>query len=180
MNQFKKITAAVVLCLCTIMLNPYQAFCGEWWVFADAGTGSDSAVVCDLTLRRTFDPFYENNTLSVSPLAELSLGYWHEDSDDSVFNATLAGGLLVTFQNFETFRPYISGAFGGTLISDKSISDHEMGQNFQFRSKGSLGVQFGGDFRHSVQLDIAHFSNASMNNDNDGFNTLTISYGYRF
>lgn len=180
MKKVKKIIVAAFICFYTAMLAPCHAVSGEWWGFAEVGTGSDSLISFDLTLRRTFDAFYKNTVLSVSPLAELSLGYWHANSDDNIFNTTLSGGLLITFQTEGSFRPYISGTFGGAYLSGTSINNHDLGQNFQFRSKGAIGVQFGKEFRQSIQIDAAHFSNASMNNNNDGFNTFAISYGYRF
>ena len=42
------------------------------------------------------------------------------------------------------------------------------------------GIRFGESYRHDVQVDVAHFSNAGLNNHNSGFNTYGVSYGFRF
>ena len=75
---------------------------------------------------------------------------------------------------------WISGgkALGG--LSDNKIASHSLGCNFQFRTKGSAGIRFGESYRHDVQVDMAHFSNAGLNNHNSGFNTYGVSYGFRF
>ena len=55
-----------------------------------------------------------------------------------------------------------------------------LGCLFQFRSKGSVGLRFGDMFRHSIQFDVAHFSNAGLGSHNSGFNTYGLTYGFRF
>lgn len=178
--MIKKIVICAMALFCLAAYRPEYAAANDWWVFAGAGIGTEDAAVGDLTLRTTFDSFYENDWLSVQPLAELSLNYWHHDSDDELLGATLSGGLLVVFQREGWWRPYISGTFGGSMQGGMSIGTHDLGQHFQFRSKGALGVQFGETFRHSLQVDASHFSHAHMNSDNDGFNMFMVSYGFRF
>lgn len=159
---------------------PCSAFCGEWWVFAGAGLGDSDSSVGDITLRRTFDSVYENDTLMLLPLAEVSVNYWHHNSEDNLFGGTLSGGLWMIFRSEQSWRPYLSATVGGSLISENNIGSKRLGQSFQFRSKGAVGIQFGQDFRHSLQVDFAHYSNGGMNDDNTGFNAFAVSYGYRF
>ena len=77
---------------------------------------------------------------------------------------------------------WISGgkALGGLMCRGVSAASHSLGCNFQFRTKGSAGIRFGESYRHDVQVDVAHFSNAGLNNHNSGFNTYGVSYGFRF
>ena len=86
---------------------------------------------------------------------------------------------------------WISGgkALGGLMCRGVSadscfptikFASHSLGCNFQFRTKGSAGIRFGESYRHDVQVDVAHFSNAGLNNHNSGFNTYGVSYGFRF
>lgn len=178
--MMKKIVLCVMAVCCLAVYHADYAQANDWWIFVGAGTGTEDAAVGDLTLRTTFDSFYENDWVSVQPLAEISLNYWHHDSDDEIVGGTLSGGLLVVFQREGWWRPYVSGTFGGRMQGGHIIGTHDLGQSFQFRSKAAVGVQFGETFRHSLQLDAAHFSHAHMNNDNDGFNMFMVSYGFRF
>lgn len=178
--MLKKFALFAVMLFSIVMFRADDAQANDWWIFAGAGIGTEDGSVGDLTLRTTFDSFYDNDWFSVQPLAEFSLNYWHHDSDDEILGATLSGGLLLVFQREGWWRPYISGTFGGSFQGGHTIGTHDLGQSFQFRSKGALGVQFGETFRHSLQVDAAHFSHAHMNNDNDGYNMFMVSYGFRF
>lgn len=179
--MLKKIALFAFMVMSLAMVRPASSLANDWWIFVGAGTGTEDAAVGDLTLRTTFDFFnYENDWISIQPLAELSLNYWHHNSDDEILGGTLSGGLLLVFPREGWWRPYISGTFGGSFQGGTSIGTHDLGQHFQFRSKAALGVQFGETFRHSLQIDAAHFSHAHMNNDNDGFNMFMVSYGFRF
>ena len=168
----------LVLCLCCFI--PSQAFSGEWWLFASVGTGDCKSAVIDMTLRKTFDCIYENDMFFLYPLAEVSLHYWRHSPDADDFGGTLAGGGTAVFFFFCMWRPYLSAAFGGSFLSDTRFDDKNFGMSFQFRSKAGAGIQFGENFRHSVQFDFAHFSNAGISDHNSGINTYCVSYGFRF
>ncbi|MDE5681108.1 MAG: acyloxyacyl hydrolase [Mailhella sp.] len=105
-----------------------------------------------MTLRKTFDCIYENDMFFLYPLAEVSLHYWRHSSDADDFGGTLAGGGTAVFKRDGIWRP----------------------------SKIGAGIQFGENFRHSVQFDFAHFSNAGINDHNSGINTCCVSYGFQF
>ncbi len=168
----------LVLGLCCFI--PSQAFSGEWWLFASVGTGDCKSAVIDMTLRKTFDCIYENDMFFLYPLAEVSLHYWRHSSDADDFGGTLAGGGAAVFKRKGMWRPYLSATFGGSLLSDTRFYDKNFGMSFQFRSKAGAGIQFGENFRHSVQFDFAHFSNAGISDHNSGINTYCVSYGFRF
>lgn len=176
MKNFLKI----FLCLFVLIGAPSQAFCGDWWLFVSGGASDCSSATGDLTVRRTFDSIYDNEYISIIPLAEVSVNYVRQDSEDNFWGGTLSGGGLIVFNHDGWWRPYISGTFGTAFLSETEFDDKNFGISFQFRSKAGLGIQFGEDFRHSLQVDIAHFSNAGLDSHNSGINTYCISYGFRF
>lgn len=178
-NSMKKFLK-IFLCLFVFIGAPSQAFCGDWWLFASAGASDCRSVTGDLTLRRTFDSLYDNEYFSILPLAEVSVNYVRKNSDNDFLGGTLSGGGLVLFNREGAWRPYLSATFGTAFFSETKFADKNFGISFQFRSKGALGIQFGEDFRHSIQIDYAHFSNAGLDNHNSGINTYCISYGFCF
>ena len=143
---------AAVLCLFCI-----PCFAGEWSVSLGMNGGDADTITGDLSLRYTLNPFYGNDMLEIRPLIECAGVYWKRDHD-AIWGGGIAGG----------------------AVSDNKIASHSLGCNFQFRTKGSAGIRFGESYRHDVQVDVAHFSNAGLNNHNSGFNTYGVSYGFRF
>ena len=165
---------AAVLCLFCI-----PCFAGEWSVSLGMNGGDADTITGDLSLRYTLNPFYGNDMLEIRPLIECAGVYWKRDHD-AIWGGGIAGGAVVDFWREGSWRPYVSGSFGGFMLSDNKIASHSLGCNFQFRTKGSAGIRFGESYRHDVQVDVAHFSNAGLNNHNSGFNTYGVSYGFRF
>ena len=169
-----------ILCICMMLIWAAPASAGWWELQATAGGGDSETVTAGLTVRYVFEPLYENNALELRPLAEGSGTFWKHNTDDDEWCAGVSGGLLLVFLRDGCWRPYLSGEFGAFLISDDEFAERDMGGLLQFRSKGALGVQFGTDFRHSIQIDAAHYSNGSIYDENKGFNTYGVTYGIRF
>ena len=165
---------AAVLCLFCI-----PCFAGEWSVSLGMNGGDADTITGDLSLRYTLNPFYGNDMLEIRPLIECAGVYWKRDHD-AIWGGGIAGGAVVDFWREGSWRPYVSGSFGGFMLSDNKIASHSLGCNFQFRTKGSAGIRFGESYRHDVQVDVAHFSNAGLNNHNSGLSTYGVSYGFRF
>ena len=159
------LTAAVVCLFCI------PCFAGEWSVSLGMNGGDADTITGDLSLRYTLNPFYGNDMLEIRPLIECAGVYWKRDHD-AIWGGGIAGGAVVDFWREGSWRPYVSGSFGGFMLSDNKIASHSLGCNFQFRTKGSAGIRFGESYRHDVQVDVAHFSNAGLNNHNSGFNYL--------
>lgn len=165
---------AALLCLFCL-----PSFAGDWSVSFGVNGGDSDTITGDLGLRYTMNPFYENEMLEIRPIIEADGVYWKRDHDE-IWGGGVAGGAVVDFWREGSWRPYLAGTFGGFLLSDNKIASHDLGCNFQFRTKGSVGVRFGESYRHDVQIDVAHFSNAGLNNHNSGFNTYGVSYGFQF
>lgn len=182
-KSFVKTRSAKVLSALAVVLSMAahaHAEAGDWWMFVGAGRGNCESVTGDVGVRRTFSPLYEGETWELTPLAEVSAMLWHHNSDENVWSGGVSVGLLLIVYREGAWRPYASGTVGGFLLSDDEFGTHDMGGRFQFRSKGALGIQFGESFRHSLQLEAAHISNAGIYDRNSGFNTFGVSYGFRF
>lgn len=52
----------------------------------------------------------------------------------------------------------------------EEFNDLNLGSREQFRSRGSLGINFGEGLTHTFKCDVTHYSNASMARNNDGYN----------
>ena len=170
----------VLLVCCLVLSLASSAVAGEWGLFVGAGGGNCESVTGDVSLQHRFEPLYESSGLMLYPAVELSVHVWRHSSDEETLGGTLAGGFVLVFPREGAWRPYVSATLGGSFLSDDDFGSHDLGGIFQFRSKGALGIQFGRDYRHSIQVDAAHFSNAGFHDRNSGFNMFGCSYGFRF
>ena len=57
-------------------------------------------------------------------------------------------------------------------------TEKQLGLRVLFREAIELGWHF--DARHSLSVIYDHISNAGLNDDNDGLETIGLRYGFRF
>ena len=112
---------AAVLCLFCI-----PCFAGEWSVSLGMNGGDADTITGDLSLRYTLNPFYGNDMLEIRPLIECAGVYWKRDHD-AIWGGGIAGGAVVDFWREGSWRPYVSGSFGGFMLSDNKIASHSLG-----------------------------------------------------
>ncbi len=67
---------------------------------------------------------------------------------------------------------------GLTYLSDKNISDKQFGMHFHFKDTASLVWSLNKDI--DIQTSYTHYSNASLNKNNDGINLLSLGMAYKF
>jgi hypothetical protein len=144
-----------------------------------AAWGEKASQAYDLYLRYTFAPWYESENILVHPLAETGISLWNH-KDETIVGANAGVGLEICFCGQEDMRPFIAGTFGPAILSGHRFNGLDLGCSGQFRSRGSLGVSFGKNFRHMLKCDITHYSNAGIGGKNDGYNTVGLSYGFAF
>lgn len=144
--------------------------------------GESSSMAYSLNFLQKYEPWIDNGIFEISPTAELGGHAWVDNKSDvdTVWGAYLAPGLHLSLYTDSRIRPYLSGSVGGTVNSRDELDDHELGSHVLFRTRGSLGVTFGEDFRHRVQGDFVNHSNWGLSNTNDGYSTYGLSYGYSF
>lgn len=73
---------------------------------------------------------------------------------------------------------YLEAGFGPTLVSRTHFANYRLGTLVQFGSHVGVGYIF--NQRHQVSLRMSHFSNARIDNHNDGLNVLQLDYAVRF
>jgi len=114
---------------------------------------------------------------------EFGVSYWESDKGPNkemeVFNISPVFTYDLGSAD-QAVLPYIDYSLGIAYVSDTSIADKKLGQHLQFDNRLGFGVRFGGEKRHDVALGARHVSNAGLDNDNDGFDVVSVSYTYRF
>ncbi|MEA1929231.1 MAG: acyloxyacyl hydrolase [Candidatus Auribacterota bacterium] len=103
---------------------------------------------------------------------EIRGGYLREPEDD--WEASLMIDLKYEFNLSDNITIYFLGSTGGNY---SGIDYHKVATNFNFTSRGSLGVCI---YQAILQASYEHRSNAGIEQPNRGIDLVTVSVGYRF
>jgi hypothetical protein len=99
---------------------------------------------------------------------------WHNDG-----SGHFAVGAGVGAQYHFNERWKIELAWGGVLLNDRYIAaEHNLGSNFNFET--SIGVQYHWQDNHSLRLNVYHWSNAGLANQNPGCEIIIAAYQFKF
>jgi len=145
------------------------------------GNGQNSTDAYQIALLSDFGQSFFNDKVKLH--WEFGVSYWKSDigpnKELEVFNISP----IFTYDlgsADQAVLPYIDYSLGIAYVSDTSIADKKLGQHLQFDNRLGFGVRFGGEKRHDIALGARHVSNAGLDNDNDGFDVISVSYTYRF
>lgn len=80
--------------------------------------------------------------------------------------------------NAEGWQPFVEAGVGAAYFSDDLVGDRRMGSRAQFEDRLALGVRLGE--RDTLRLRVTHYSNAGLEDPNQGINSWSLVYGRRF
>lgn len=150
----------------------------------EAGSGDSSVEVYKVGLQKNFNKIWmASDTGKVTGFWELGFSFWNADNepDKDMQVVSFAPVLVYEFNNSSSrIHPYIDGGIGVAYLSETRIADIDLGMHFQFESRFSFGVRLGVQQQHDLSISARHVSNASLDDENDGMNTVTGAYTYRF
>lgn len=167
--------------LCTILFSA-SAMAAATTAGVNVSKGESDSMAYGINLKQQYEPWVANELFELAPMAEIGGHAWvSDDSDvDTVWGGYLAPGLRFTLNTGKNIQPYVEASLGGAINSDENFDDRKLGSHILFRTRGSVGVAFGDETRHRIQGDYIHQSTAGLTDDNDGYNTYGLSYGYSF
>ena len=165
-----------------VLLPASSAFAAATSVGVDVARGQSDSMAYSLRLAQKYQPWVENSLFELGPTAEIGGHAWVDDKDsvDTVWGAYLSPGVHFTLHTDAPVRPFISANVGGALNSEDHMDDRDFGSNLLFRTRGTVGVSFGEDYRHSIQGSYTHFSTWGIANTDDGYSTYGMSYNFSF
>lgn len=169
---------AVVL----LLLSTSSAFAATTSVGAEIARGDSDSMAYSLKVAQKYSPWYSSSLLEVGPSAEIGAQAWVDNKSnvDTVWGAFAAPGLYFTLFTNAPVRPFLAGSVGGAINSKDHIDERNLGSNVLFRSRGSVGISFGEEYKHSVQGDYTNYSTWGLTDKNDGYSTYGLSYSYSF
>lgn len=167
--------------LCVVALNG-PALAASTTVGGNISWGQGDSTAYTLSISQMYEPWISADVCELAPLAEIGGHVWNPDESDkdAVWGGYIAVGLRFSLITNKPIKPFIEGSFGGVVNSDDTMGTRDLGSHALFRSRGSVGVNFGEAYNHKIQGDVIHFSTAGLTNNNDGYTTYGVAYGYSF
>ena len=112
-------------------------------------------------------------------------GYWHTGytwwengkAGDSAHSISFSP-VLVYFFHTEDWRPFIEFGVGAALFSRSRVGDRKLGSTVHFEDRFGAGVYLGD--RSLLMFRLIHYSNAGLASRNQGIESWSLVYGYRF
>lgn len=108
-----------------------------------------------------------------------SLGQWHSSTSHDRNLTTAAVSLALRLYPITSQDPiYLLASFGPAYLSSRKFGENTQAKHLTIQSNIGLGKEFN---CMDINLRLAHYSNASLAQPNDGFNILYfLSIGYLF
>ena len=175
-------TRSFFLSLLLLALSASPAFAAATSVGLDVARGDGHSMSYSLRVAQKYAPWFSNSLFELGPSAEIGGHAWVSDKShvDTVWGAFIAPGLYLTMFTDAPIRPFMTASVGGAVNSEDKMDHLDFGSHVLFRTRGSVGVSFGEDFRHSVQGSYTYYSTWGITTPNDGYGSYGLSYSYSF
>ncbi|HSC84792.1 MAG TPA: acyloxyacyl hydrolase [Pseudomonas sp.] len=105
-------------------------------------------------------------------------GYTYWVGDDTASNNSISFSPVFVYEFAgSTVKPYIEGGIGVALFSSTELEGNDLGSSFQFEDRLGAGLRFSGQ---EVGIRAVHYSNAGIEQPNDGVEAYTLHYRLSF
>lgn len=131
-----------------------------------------------LTLRRYWRKvLWSGEHMRLGGFWEASANYW-DAGDGDLWAAALSPVLALYLGNAGArWQPYIEGGIGAAFISETSLAGREFSTTFQFENRLGIGIR--GE-RWDFHVRYLHYSNADIEEPNNGMDSFVAGVAYRF
>ncbi len=105
-------------------------------------------------------------------------GYTFWDGDETASNHSVSITPVFVYEFAgEKLKPYIEAGIGVAAFSSTEMEGNQLGSSFQFEDRIGFGLRFAGQ---EIGLRAIHYSNAGLEQPNDGAETYTLHYRMSF
>jgi lipid A 3-O-deacylase len=152
---------------------------GGWFdaVTLSTGGSEDFDTPVRIGLRGDIDTrWFESGTGYLSAYYELALNHF-SDSDRAATAISFSPVLVYRFTTAGNLEPFVELGIGVSYFDERLVGLRDLGSKFQFEDRVGFGFRSG---NHDWTLRYMHYSNAGIEEPNDGIDMVMISYGHRF
>ncbi|MCY1494922.1 Lipid A deacylase PagL [compost metagenome] len=141
------------------------------------GQSGESTMVYRLGAQFDFDTnWWQSDVGRLTGYWDAGYTYW--DGDETASNHSLSFSPVFVYEFAgDNVRPYIEAGIGVAAFSSTELEDNDLGSSFQFEDRIGFGLRFA---NQEVGLRAIHYSNAGLQNPNDGAETYTVHYRLSF
>ncbi|MBB1521339.1 acyloxyacyl hydrolase [Aquipseudomonas guryensis] len=144
---------------------------------AAVGQSSDSNMVYRLGAQWNWDKSWMQSDVGrLTGYWDAGYTYWDGDETSSNHSLSFTPVFVYEFAG-ETVRPYIEAGIGVVFFENTEVEDNDLGSSFQFEDRLGVGLRFSGQ---EVGIRAVHYSNAGLEQPNDGVEAYTLHYRLSF
>lgn len=150
-----------------------------WELEVAGGSTGQSQVTGRIGLNKEWDAKYFDSSVGyLSGYWSLGYTYWEKGKYGNDGH-TLSFAPVFTY-NFYTnngLEPFIEAGIGVSAFSKTKVGDKNLGSSFNFEDRIGFGARFGD---HTVGIRAIHYSNAGIKKPNNGIESYSLYYAYKF
>ncbi|QKE62295.1 acyloxyacyl hydrolase [Aquipseudomonas campi] len=144
---------------------------------AAVGQSGDSNMVYHLGAQWNWDKSWMQSDVGrLTGYWDAGYTYWDGDETSSNHSLSFTPVFVYEFAG-ETVRPYIEAGIGVAFFENTEVEDNDLGSSFQFEDRLGVGLRFSGQ---EVGIRAVHYSNAGLEQPNDGVEAYTLHYRLSF
>lgn len=140
---------------------------------AAVGQSGDSDMVYRLGAQLNWDKSWMQSDVGrLTGYWDAGYTYWDGDETSSNHSLSFTPVFVYEFAG-ETVKPYIEAGIGVAFFENTELEDNDLGSSFQFEDRLGVGLRFSGQ---EVGIRAVHYSNAGIEQPNDGVEAYTLHY----
>lgn len=141
------------------------------------GQSGDSNMVYRLGAQWNWDrSWMQSDVGRLTGYWDAGYSYWEGDETSSNHSLSFTPVFVYEFAG-ETVKPYIEAGIGVAFFENTELEDNDLGSSFQFEDRLGVGLRFSGQ---EVGIRAVHYSNAGIEEPNDGVEAYTLHYRTSF
>lgn len=140
---------------------------------SEAETTANASLAFDWNRR-----WLESETGYLGGYWNVAYTWWEAGRFGSDEHSVSVSPVLIYRFNTDGWQPFVEGGIGAAYFSADRVGDRRLGSRAQFEDRFAVGVQL--SERDALRLRVIHYSNAGLEDPNQGINSWSVIYSRRF
>lgn len=167
------------ICVAALLVASAPATLRAAEVMLAPGITSEDTSTASVGLAFEWDKrWFESETGHLGGYWSVAYTWWEAGRFDSDEHALSVSPVFVYRFNADGWQPFIEAGVGAAWFSDDRVGDRELGSRAHFEDRFALGVQMSS--RDALRLRVIHYSNAGLEDPNQGINSWSLVYSRKF
>lgn len=122
--------------------------------------------------------WFESDTGHLGGYWNFAYTWWEAGRFGSDEHSLSVSPVLVYRFNADGWQPFVEAGIGAAYFSDDRVGDRRLGSQTHFEDRFAVGLQM--NERAALRLRVIHYSNAGLEDPNDGINSWSLVYSRAF